>query len=101
MAHAHVTYDKRSGQIVGIHHGTAHADDAKKIAQRLLKKLQHEHLDVLTVEAASLEPHKPYKVDVARKALVSASPEEAGVRVGFGKTGSASASGSTGSSKKG
>jgi hypothetical protein len=100
MANAYVTYDRRSGKIVGVHHGARHEDDPKKLAQRLLKKVPHEHLDVLMIEAGSLESGKPYKVDVARKVLVSSSPDEAGVRFGFGKTGSVSPSGSTSFSKK-
>jgi hypothetical protein len=100
MAKAHVTYDRRSGQIVGVHHGAGHEDDAKKSVQRLLKKVPHEHLEVLTIEAGSMESGKHYKVDVARKTLVSSSPEEAGARFGFGKTGSVSSSGSGSSSKK-
>jgi hypothetical protein len=100
MAKAHVTYDRHSGQIVGVHHGARHQDDAKKNAQRLLKKVPHENLEVLTIEAESMESGKHYRVDVARKALVSSSSEEAGVGFGFGKTGSASASGSASFSKK-
>ena len=95
MANVYVTYDKRSGNIVGVHHGARHENEAKNSAQRLLKKLPQEHLEVLAIEAGSLESGKPYKVDVGRKALVSSSTEEAGVRIGFGKTGSASPSGSS------
>jgi hypothetical protein len=92
MANAYITYDRRSGQIVGVHHGVANEDHAKKTAQRHLKKLPADHLEVLRVEAESMDPGKHYKVDVARKALVGASPQEAGGRFGFGKTGSASSS---------
>jgi hypothetical protein len=91
MANAYVTYDRHSGQIIGVHHGVAHEDDAKKSAQRLLKKLKQEDLAVLAIETGSMESGKPYKVDVQRKVLVSSSQNEAGVRFGFGKTGSASA----------
>ncbi len=101
MANAYVTYDRRSGQIVGVHHGAGRENDARKSALRLLKKVPHEQLEVLTIESGGLESGKYYKVDVARKALISSSPEEAGVRFGFGKTGSVSSSGAALSSKKG
>jgi hypothetical protein len=103
MANTYVSYDRRSGQILGVHYGAGHADDAKKSARRLFKKVPQEHLEVFTIEAGGLETGKHYRVDLARKVLVSSSPEEAGVHFGFGKTGSVSSSksGSGSSSKKG
>jgi hypothetical protein len=89
MANTHVTFDTRSGQILSVHLGAADAHDARRSAQHH-PEFSDEHVDVIEVSSASVESDKHYKVDVGGGGLIEVSPEEGGVRFGFGVTGETS-----------
>lgn len=82
-----ITFDVRSGRVLGIHHGAANEEGARKSAQRH-SNVNAEHVDLLVTDAIELDKSKRYKVDVNRKVLVpTAEGEEGGVWFGFGSTG--------------
>jgi hypothetical protein len=81
-----ITFDVRSGRILGVHHGVANEEGARKSAQRH-SQLNAEHIDLLTTDAVELDKSKQYKVDVSRKMLVPTAEGEEGVWFGFGSTG--------------
>lgn len=84
-----VTFDVRSGCILGIHHGAADEVRARKSAQHHAG-IDAEHIGVIVADAFKLEKDKRYKVDISRRMLVPiAAGEEGGVWFGFGSTGSA------------
>jgi hypothetical protein len=88
-----ITFDNRSGRILGIHHGAATQERAVKSAQHRLK-IDAEHIDVLTMNEVDLDQEKRYRVDVHRKTLVPAAPqEEGGVWFGWGSAGQNHAAG--------
>lgn len=73
----HITYDTRSGQIVGVQHGNADAAFAHQQAHRRTN-IPHEHLAVVEAAPDSMRPGMRYKVDPRRKALVEVSEAENG-----------------------
>jgi hypothetical protein len=81
----HVAYDKRSGNIISIHHGNENATHARQRAHHL-SRLEEQHIEVITVATESVGKNKSYKVDISRKVLVEASAEEHGVAFSFGST---------------
>jgi hypothetical protein len=80
----HVAYDTRSGRIISIHHGE---NDTSKIHQRAQHhgNVEQQHVAVISIQSATMERGKTYKVDVSRKALVEA-PAGEGVGFSFGAT---------------
>jgi hypothetical protein len=82
-----ITFDVRSGRILGIHHGSADEERARKSAEHH-SKVSAEHIDLLTTDAVELDKSKRYKVDVSGKTLVPTEAGEEGVWFGFGSTGS-------------
>jgi hypothetical protein len=88
-----ITFDVRSGRILGIHHGSADEERARKSAQHH-SQVSAEHIDLLTTDAVELDKSKRYKVDVSGKTLVPTEAAEEGVWFGFGSTGSTNRSNS-------
>ena len=89
----YVTFDKRTGQILGVHHGAADAKDARAVAEvhrKVDAKMTDEHTEVVQISAGVLDSQMLYKVDVSRKILVGATAEEGGVGFYFGEAGQAS-----------
>ena len=81
----HVTYDARSGRIIGVHYGATDINLLRQSAHRRAK-VPSEHVDVLQVPSGAAGKGKRYKVDTSRKTLVEASQGE-GVGFAFGVTG--------------
>jgi hypothetical protein len=81
-----ITFDVRCGRILGIHHGAADPEGARKSAQRH-SKLDAEHIDLLAMDSIELDKSKRYRVDVSRKMLVPTEAGDEGVWFGFGSTG--------------
>jgi len=84
----YVTFDKRSGQILSVHHGAIDAKEARTGAQYHRQhdaKISDEHLEVIPIPSDALEPDKLYKVDVGSKVLVTATAQDGGVAFGFGE----------------
>jgi hypothetical protein len=93
MTTTYVTFDKRSGQILSVHHGAIDAKEARTGAQYHRQhdaKISDEHIDVIPIPSDALDMEKLYKVDVSRKVLVAATAEDGGVAFGFGETGRSS-----------
>ncbi len=89
----YVTFDKRSGQILGVHHGAIDAKDARSCAQHHKQydaKSSDEHIEVMAISCDALDKDKLYKLDVGRKALVAATAQDGGVGFGFGEMGGTS-----------
>lgn len=83
MSSAHITFDKRSGQIVGMHHGSIDISRARQLAARS-PRVNAEHIAVISVPARSVERGKLYKVDVKSHKLVEVTRPEKGAGFGFG-----------------
>jgi hypothetical protein len=80
----YVTYDTRSGKIISVHHGATDVNQARQRAHDR-RKIDQQHIDVISVEPDRLQNGKQYKVDQGRKVLVEAAPGE-GLGFGFGVT---------------
>jgi len=90
MTTTYVTYDTRSGQILGVHHGAIDANEARAGAQHRRSqdaKINDEHIGVLSIPSDAVGKEELYKVDVGRKMLVAATAEDGGVGFGFGEAG--------------
>ena len=82
-----ITFDNRSGRILGIHHGAATQERARKSAQHR-SKLDVQDIGLLVMNAVDLDPEQRYRVDIHRKTLVSApTGEDEGVWFGWGSAG--------------
>jgi hypothetical protein len=93
MITTYVTFDKRSGQILSVHHGAIDAKEARSSAQHHRHddaKIRDEHIEVIALPSDPLDNEKLYKVDVARKVLVAATAQEGGVTFSFGELGQSS-----------
>jgi hypothetical protein len=89
MTTTYVTFDKRSGQILSVHHGAIDAKEARAGAQhhRQHDKISDEHIEAIPIPSDALDMEKLYKVDVGRKVLVAATAQDGGVAFGFGEAG--------------
>jgi hypothetical protein len=82
----YVAFDKRSGQILSVHHGAVDPESARKGARHHKKyqaryaQINDEHVGVMSVPEGAVERGKQYKVDISREALV---PAEGPAGVGF------------------
>jgi hypothetical protein len=93
MTTTYVTFDKRSGQILAVHHGAIDAKEARTGAQHHRQhdaKISDEHIEVIPIPTDALEKEKLYKVDVGRKVLVAATAQDNGVAFDFGEAGQSS-----------
>jgi hypothetical protein len=87
MTALYVSFDTRSGQILGVHHGAVDANEVRASAQSNRQhgaQISDEHVAVIQVPPDSVDSQRLYKVDVARKILVSATVQDGGVGFGFG-----------------
>ena len=85
MKSAHLTYDKHSGRIIGMHHGTEDVAHALERAHHHCK-IAKEQIAVMTVDSGAFKRGKQYKVDVSRKALVETAAGEAGTFFSSGQS---------------
>jgi len=93
MTTTYVTFDKRSGQILSVHHGAIDAKEARTSAQHHRHddaKISDEHIEVIPIPSDALDNEKLYKVDVNRKVLVAATAQDGGVTFSFGEVGQSS-----------
>jgi hypothetical protein len=83
MNSVYVNYDRRSGQIIGVHVGHV---DSSQAHQRVKQhaKIDREHISVIEVPYETFERGKRYKIDLSRKIVVEAGKEERGLGFGFG-----------------
>jgi len=88
MTTTYVTFDKRSGQILSVHHGAVDASAARTGAQYHRQhdaKISDEHIEVIPIPSDAIDKEKFYKVDVGRKRLVAATAQDGGVAFSFGE----------------
>jgi hypothetical protein len=93
MTTTYVAFDKRSGQIVSVHHGAMDANDARTGAHHQRQhdaRISDEHIEVMPIPSGAIDNDKLYKVDVDRKVLVTATALDGGVTFGVGEAGSSS-----------
>ena len=91
MPSTQIAYDTQSGRIVSIHNGDIEAHHARARVEHYNRlkpyiKTDTEQLGMISVPEGAFKPGKRYKVDVKRKVLVEAAPNE-GVGFGFGSAG--------------
>lgn len=80
----HVTYDTRTGRILGLHHGPGEAEQARQRAERYAK-VDAAQIGVITVSLDAFARGERYTVDTDRKVLVPAG--EGGAGFSFGAAG--------------
>ena len=85
MTTTYVAFDKRSGQIISVHHGAIDAKEARTCAQQHDAKISDEHIEVIPIPSDAFGKEQLYKVDVGRKVLVAATDQDGGVAFGFGE----------------
>jgi hypothetical protein len=86
MSKAHVTYDTRTGRILGAHYGATDAAHARQTAQTR-SGVEAAHIGVIEVPSDAHERSKYYKVDTRSMTLVETAVGEHGVGFGFGTMG--------------
>jgi hypothetical protein len=86
----HIAYDTQSGRIVAIHHGHGDTGHAAQLAHYYARfvadaplprrdKAAASQIAVISVPSDAVKPGKAYAVDVHRKQVVEAAPDEQGV----------------------
>jgi len=84
MTTTFLTFDKRSGQILSVHHGAIDVNDARTVAQYHNANVSDEYIDTISISSDTLDKEKLYKVDAGRKVLVAATVHEGGIAFEFG-----------------
>src|SRR5262249_9800368 len=92
MSSAHVTYDARSGRIVGVHHGPVDIEYVRRRMEHYSKMkpyidLGKENVATITINSSDFKPGKTYKVDVHHKKLIEAAGTDGGVGLCYGAAG--------------
>ena len=90
MTTIYLTFDKRSGQILSVHHGAIDVKDARTVAQYHNANVSDEYVDTISISSDTLDKEKLYKVDASRKVLVAATVQDGGVAFGFSAAGGSS-----------
>ncbi|HCW08372.1 MAG TPA: hypothetical protein DGG95_13510 [Cytophagales bacterium] len=85
MSTTYIAFDRRSGQILSVHHGANDAADARECCIQQHTEISDEHVAVTNIFSDAMHQEKRYKVDIDRKVLIEV-VEEDGVGFGFGAT---------------
>ena len=92
MSSAHVTYEAKSGRIVGVHHGPVDVEYIRGRIEHYSSMKPYidfgkEKVATITINSSDFKQGKTYKVDVHQKKIIEAAGADGGVGFGYGAAG--------------